>query len=64
MKPFLKEKIIKEAINEIAENFKKETSLGPVLVGTFMNPVNEDAQRRAATDSFMRINKFLEFLGK
>lgn len=64
MKPFLKDKIIQEAINEIAKNFKKETSLGPTLVGTFMQPDDEDAQRRAATDSFMRINRFLSLLEK
>lgn len=62
IKPFLKDKIVQEAIGEIAKNFEKETSLGSTLVGTFMHPDDEDAQRRAATDSFMRVNRFLELL--
>ncbi len=64
MKPFLKGEIVREAIGGIEENFEKETSLGPTLVGAFMHPGDEDAQKRTATDSFMRVNRFLELLKK
>lgn len=64
LKPYLKEKEIQDAIGEIAKNFEKETSLGPTLVGTFMYPGDEDARKRVMTDSYMRINRFLELLKK
>ena len=64
IKPYLKEKEIQDAIGEIAKNFEKETSLGPTLVGTFMYPGDEDARNRVMTDSYMRINRFLELFKK
>ncbi|MFX0174006.1 MAG: transketolase C-terminal domain-containing protein, partial [Candidatus Hodarchaeota archaeon] len=57
------DKDIKEAMAEIKKNFAKETSLGPTLVGSFIYPNDPDAQRRVMTDSFMRINDFLQKLG-
>lgn len=61
--PYLQNKDIKEAMAEIKKNFAKETSLGPTLVGSFIYPNDPDAQRRVMTDSFMRINDFLQKLG-
>ncbi len=60
--PYLHDKDIKEAIAEIKKNFTKETSLGPTLVGSFMYPNNPDAQLRVMTDSYMRVNDFLNKL--
>lgn len=63
-KPFLKDRDIEEAIEEVKKNFEKETSLGPTLIGTFMYPYDEYARKRIMTDSFMRINMFLSLLEK
>lgn len=62
IRPFLDDKDIKEPLDEIKNNFEKETSLGPVLVGNFMHPNDEDARNRIVIDSFMRANRFLELL--
>lgn len=63
IKPYLQNNDIKEAMAEIKKSFTKETSLGPTLVGNFMYPNDPEAQRRVMTDSFMRINDFLQRLG-
>jgi hypothetical protein len=64
IKPFLNDKNVKEPIDEIKKNFEKETSLGPVLIGNFMYPNDEEARNRIIIDSFMRVNRFLELLEK
>lgn len=64
IKPFLNDKDIKEPLDEIKKNFEKETSLGPVLVGNFMYPNDQEAKKRIMIDSFMRVNRFLELLEK
>ncbi len=63
IKPFLDDQDIKEPIEVIKKKFKTETSLGSVGVGDFLN-VNNDIEyrNRIITDSFMRVNKFLELL--
>ncbi len=62
IKPFLNDEYIKESLDDIKKNFEKENSLGPILVGNFMHPNDEDAKKRIMIDSFMRVNKFLELV--
>lgn len=63
LKPFLSDKDIRDSLEDIKKNFEKETSLGPVLVGDFMNVSNDEEFRdRIMIDSFMRINRFLDLL--
>ena len=64
MGKFLDDKDIKEPLDDIKKNFKRETSLGPILVGNFMHPNDEDTRNKVITDSFMRVNRFLELLEK
>ena len=63
IKPYLENKEIYDAMVEIKKNFTQETSLGPTLTGSFMYPNDPPTQRRIMTDSFMRINDFLQKLG-
>lgn len=62
IKPYLTNKDIRESMEEIKKNFEKEMSLGPTLVGNFMFPNDADARKRIMTDSFMRVNRFLNLL--
>jgi len=64
IKSFLSDKDIKDSLDDIKKNFEKERSLGPILVGNFMHPNDEDARNRIIIDSFMRVNKFLDLLEK
>ncbi len=63
LKPTLDDKDIKDCLADIKNNFAKESSLGPVLVGDFMN-VSNDAEFRdkIIVDAFMRVNRFLSLL--
>ena len=62
IKTFLDDKDIKDSLDDIKKNFEKETSLGPVLIGNFIYSNDEEARNRVIIDSFMRVNRFLEFL--
>ena len=63
IKIFLDDEDIKDSLDEIKNNFETETSLGPILVGDFMNVNNdEEFRNRIIIDSFMRVNRFLDLL--
>lgn len=62
IKKYLGDKDIKDSLDDIKKNFEKETSLGPVLVGHFIHPNDDEARNRALIDAFMRVNRFLDLL--
>ena len=62
IKVFLDDTDINESLEDIKTNFEKETSLGPILIGNFLYSTDEDSKKRIITDSFMRVNRFLELL--
>jgi len=62
MKIYLDDPDIKESMEDIKNNFEKETGLGPTLIGEFLYSEDEEAKKRIMTDSFMRVNKFLDLL--
>ncbi len=64
IRPFLYDNDIKDCLCEIKRNFEEENSLGPVLVGDFIFYNDAESRNRIITDSYMRINRFLELLEK
>lgn len=62
VKPFVKDKVVNESLNLIKERFRKIDDIGPVWVGNFVYPDNEEARKRIIADAFMRVNRFLELV--
>jgi hypothetical protein len=51
--------IVREALENIQEQFASEVSEGPYSVARFMYPGDPSMQSRVRMDSFMRLNEFL-----
>lgn len=61
-KRYINESIVREAIENIREQFSTEASEGPYSVARFMYPGDTSMRSRVRTDAFMQLNEFLKNL--
>ena len=67
IKPYRKNKLISEGIENIREKFKAKDSIGPQWVADFLvggREVATEERERLVTDSYMQVNEFLLLLSK
>jgi hypothetical protein len=62
-KPFIKNKLVLEGLNKIAEKFESTDHIGPKHVVTFMEISEKDEQMRIRRDVYERVNFLLKNLG-
>lgn len=64
IKPFIKEKILNEAIDNIKEKFQKIDSAGPSWVANFLYPAKEEeeARKRIQAEAFVTFKEFFDQL--
>jgi hypothetical protein len=62
-KPYLKNKIIQEALSHIKEGFRDIHSNGPAWVANFYDITNERERQIKVADVYKSVSKFLKLLG-
>ena len=64
IKPFIKNKVLKEAIDNIKDKFEKIDSAGPSWVAKFFHPAKEDegARKRIQAEAYVTFREFFDQL--
>lgn len=63
IKPFLDNKLVKEAIENIQSKFANEKSAGPFMVANFLDG-DEETKKRYITDAYVVVSEFLKLIKK